>query len=175
MTKFSLATSLQDLDDLPDFTGFDSGLASGDAWLVERSEHAESKGSARTFIVTADDGRVAGYYCLSMANLARSDGPKRLTTDMPKSIPAVLIGRLARDKRYAGTGLGTSLMQDAMTRAVIAARSVGAAAIVVDADPGAVSFYEGFGFMPTRVAGRMYITMADVHATLAQMGTSTPA
>lgn len=175
MTKFSRATSLEDFDDLPDFTGFDSGLASVDAWLVEHAEDTESRGSARTFIVTADDGRVAGYYCLSMTNIARNDGPKRLTKDMPKLIPAVLIGRLARDKRYAGMRLGPSLMQDAMTKAIIAARSVGASAILVDADPSAVDFYDAFGFRPTRVDGQMYITMADVQATLQLMGASVPA
>lgn len=170
MTAFSAARSLADFDALPDFSGFDSGLTSVDTWLAERAEDAELRGSARTFVVTTDHGRVAGFYCLSMTSIARNDGPKRFTTNMPKMIPAVLIGRLARDKQYAGVGLGTSLMQDAMTRAVTAARTVGAVAILVDADPGAVPFYESCGFQATRVEGQMYVTMVDVEATLQQMG-----
>lgn len=166
MTRFSRARPLADFDELPELSAFDSGLATVDAWLTEHAAEAEERGSARTFIVTADDGSVAGFYCLSMTSISRADGPKRLRANMPRQIPAVLIGRLARDARYTGMGLGASLMRDAMVRAVTAARSVGAAAILVDADAGAVAFYTAVGFRPTRVEGQLYVTMADVEATL---------
>jgi ribosomal protein S18 acetylase RimI-like enzyme len=65
------------------------------------------------------------------------------------TIPASLIGRLARDQRTRGQGLGELLLVDAIRRIFGAGRSIAVFAIVVDAkDERAVDFYKGFGFLP---------------------------
>ena len=68
---------------------------------------------------------------------------------MPRyeAIPAALIGRLARDERARGRGVGELLLADAIRRVLGAGRSIAVVAIVVDAtEERAVDFYEAFGF-----------------------------
>jgi GNAT superfamily N-acetyltransferase len=60
-------------------------------------------------------------------------------------VPAVLLGRLAVDRRYHGMGLGGVLLGDALMRTARA--ELGVFAMVVDAtDEAAQRFYERYGF-----------------------------
>lgn len=98
-----------------------------------------------------DTGRIAGYYTLSAASVPVVDLPDALKARLPRypSIPAVLLGRLAVDRRYRGQGLGGALLADALTRAAIA--EIGAYALVVEAkDEAAAAFYRHHGFIPFR-------------------------
>lgn len=66
---------------------------------------------------------------------------------MPTPIPTILLGRLAIDLRFQGEGLGAALLQNAVMRSVLAARTIGAAAIMVHAlDAAASDFYFRHGF-----------------------------
>jgi ribosomal protein S18 acetylase RimI-like enzyme len=79
-------------------------------------------------------------------------------------VPAILIGRLAVDRRYRGQGLGRLLLVDALLRSLAISRQVGAMAVVVDAkDDAARSFYEQYGF--TRFVdhdNRLFLPMATI-------------
>lgn len=93
------------------------------------------------------DGRVAGYYCLSSTSLIRSEAPVVLASRQPDPIPVILLGRLAVDVDFAGQGLGSSLLQHAIVRAVEAAETIGVRAILVHAiSDELISFYSRFGF-----------------------------
>lgn len=62
-------------------------------------------------------------------------------------IPVVLIGRLAVERTTQGTGLGASLLVDALRRSLLISEQVGIRAVEVDAlDQVARSFYLKFGF-----------------------------
>lgn len=66
---------------------------------------------------------------------------------MPDPVPVLLLGRLAVDEQFTGLGLGRSLLADAVSRALAAADSIGAAAMIVHASTDdVVGFYERFGF-----------------------------
>ena len=68
---------------------------------------------------------------------------------MPEPIPVILLGQLAVDVNYQGSGLGSDLLIDAGKRALAAADVIGARAIVVQAfNEDAKTFYEQFGFLP---------------------------
>lgn len=57
------------------------------------------------------------------------------------------MGRLARDHRWRGQGLGPLLLALAVQRCLHAQASVGGFALVVDAkNPAAVAFYQHHGF-----------------------------
>ena len=121
----------------------------------------------------ADSETIAGYYCLSSFTFSRSSVGD-FGTGLPDPISAVLIGRLAVDLRLRGRGLGSSLLQDAVFRAVQVSLQIGSAAIVVHArDETIVPFYERFGF--TRVPGDEYtllLPMADAVATIERLRTN---
>lgn len=127
---------------------FDCGVDVLDRWLKAWARHNEAAGGSRSYVsVTDDTSHVAGYYCLSASSIARADAPEALGHRMPDPIPVALLGRLAVDRRHAGGGLGSSLLQDAVLRAIQASETLGIRALVVEAiDDGVVPFYERFGF-----------------------------
>lgn len=93
--------------------------------------------------------RLAGFYTLSASNIPVVDIPKDLASRLPRypTVPAVLVGWLARDLAFRGERVGELLLFDAIR--TVSAATVGAHAIFADAmDESAAAFYEAFGFMP---------------------------
>ena len=67
--------------------------------------------------------------------------------NMPSHIPAVLLARLAIDRRWQGKGLGGRLLRNAVERSMRAAEDVSARLIIVHAiSADAEQFYTHFGF-----------------------------
>jgi ribosomal protein S18 acetylase RimI-like enzyme len=93
--------------------------------------------------------RVAGFYTLSSSNVPLNEVPEPLAKKLPRypTVPAVLIGWLARHSDYAGHGLGEALLFDAIK--TVATAPIGAHAIFADAiDDVAAAFYAALGFTP---------------------------
>lgn len=130
---------------------FDSGTPSLDDWLKRRALANEPAGASRTF-VACDGKRVIGYYSLAATSVSHAIAPSKVRRNMPDPIPAILIGRLAIDRAWQGRKIGIGLLQDAVTRAVRVAESVGVRAILVHAiSEEAKRFYERFGFRPSPI------------------------
>lgn len=143
MTTFSPPRALQRGDHVG---SFDCGVTSLNNWFRTLALKNQTSGGSRTFVAVADDGAIAGYYCLSSFTIAHQLSGD-LGAGLPDPVPATLIGRLAVDLKFRGLGLGSSLLQDAFLRAVQVSLQVGSAAIVVHArDETAVHFCERFGF-----------------------------
>lgn len=155
-----------------DTASFECGAASLNDWLRNRALKNEQTGASRTFVsISSDDNTVAGYYCLSASSLLLDDAPGGVRRNMPDPIPVILIGRLAVDLRFAGQGLGASLLQHAMVKGLEASRIIGARAFIVDAiDDAAESFYAKFGFtrLPPSSKRAMYLLTKDAEATVRQ-------
>lgn len=152
-------------------SAFDSGEESLDRWLRGRARGNEKSGASRTMVSVTDEGRVAGYYCLSASSLVRDDEtPAELGGGQPNPIPVVLLGRLAVDQAFAGIGLGSSLLQHAVVQAVTAAETIGIRAILVHAlTEEVVPFYERFGFTRFPDANHvLYLLVADARRTILQ-------
>nr|WP_278555427.1 GNAT family N-acetyltransferase [Brucella anthropi] len=67
------------------------------------------------------------------------------------AIPCLLIGQLAVDRRYAGQGIGSGLVKDALRRCVAGADIVGGRAVVVRAiDADAERYWQSWDFVPSR-------------------------
>jgi GNAT superfamily N-acetyltransferase len=152
---------------------FDCGEPPLNDWLRSRALKNETTGASRTFVtVETDSGDVAGYYCLSAGSLALEDAPGRMRRNMPSPIPIILIGRLAVDLRFAGRGLGASLLRDAVLKGTEASRIIGARALLVDPlHESAERFYLKFGFelMPSAAKRTMYLLVSDAEATIADL------
>ena len=64
-------------------------------------------------------------------------------------IPLIILARLAIDLDYQKRGLGFSLLQDAITRAIAVAEHAGIRALLTHPlDAEAAAFYRRFGFEP---------------------------
>jgi GNAT superfamily N-acetyltransferase len=134
-----------------DRAAFSCGVAALDDWFRHRAGQDERRDMARVFVAIDDRYGIVGFYSLSSFTLAITDLPPHHAKRLPRydKIPAALIGRLARDERVRGEGIGELLLADAVRRLLGAARSLAVFAIVVDAkDEKAASFYRDFGFAP---------------------------
>jgi GNAT superfamily N-acetyltransferase len=131
-----------------------------DDWLRARALASEGL-STRTYVVCAADAtkRVVGYYSISTAIEERIALPSaKLRRGMPEQIPLLLIGRLAVDQAYRGTGLGTDLLSDALRRCLAASEIAGVRAVVTHAiDDHAVSFYQRHGFVLSPLAEQVML------------------
>ena len=111
---------------------------------------------------------IAGYYTLAASSLQLDELAPEEARKLPRYplLPAVLVGRLAVDRRFSGRRLGSALLADIVTRAARAEPAI--YAILVDAkDETAAAFYRHFGFLTfsTRAMG-FYLPVATAMKAL---------
>lgn len=157
---------------------FSGGQPDLDEWFRLRASQDEKRNLARVFVAVDPELGVVGFYSLSSLSLSLENLPEEISHKLPRydAIPAALIGRLARDSRVRGQGVGELLLADAIRRVLGAGHSVAVFTIVVDAkDERAAAFYETFRFraFPLRPR-RLFLLTATAAAGLAGSITSTP-
>lgn len=110
---------------------------------------------SRTWVLRRPDTRpdwprVLGYYTLSVGQVSRDEAPEAIIKRLPRyPLPAVILGRLARDSRVRGAGVGEQLLDDAHRRALAIGENAGVVLVIVDAkDAFAARFYSRFGYRP---------------------------
>jgi GNAT superfamily N-acetyltransferase len=147
---------------------FDSGQPYLDLWLRGFARNADLKNLGRTFVWHAGDNEVLGYYTLAPTVIDREELPAKQGRGSPNRIPAVLLARLALDKRLHGQGLGGQLLVSALERIVRVSTQVGGRFVVVDAvDDAAVAFYCHYGFHRCPIPGRRLVRkVSDIAAAL---------
>lgn len=93
---------------------------------------------------------MVGYYSLAASQILHASATDRLKKGLAAHpIPAVLLARLAVDRRWQGQKLGRALLKDAILRVLAAAEEIGVRALLVHAkDDSPKAFYQGFGFEP---------------------------
>jgi len=133
-----------------DRASFASGNDELDRYFREQAAQDQKRGVARPFVVVEiATGTVAGYYTLSATSVDLRALPAQITKRMPRypTVPTTLLGRLARDLRYRGRGIGQLLLTNALRRSYDTSQQVASVGVVVDAiDDGARAFYEDYGF-----------------------------
>lgn len=128
---------------------FDSTSEPLNRYLQKQASQDVKRRVATCFTLVTENGGVIGYYTLAATGVALSDLPDAVCKKLPRypMVPAVLMGRLAVDRRYGGQGFGALLVADALKR--IARSDIAVYALIVDAkDDAAVGFYRNFGFIP---------------------------
>ena len=129
-----------------DLTGFDSGQATLDNWLVSHALKNELGGGSRTYVVS-EGGVVTAYYCLSASSVAHTIASGNIRRNMPDPIPVMLLGRLAVRRTHQGNGIARLLVRDAILRTLQASEILGIRAMLVHAiDKNAAGFYRYLGF-----------------------------
>ena len=152
------------LGDQHDRAAFSCGVEALDRYLHVQAGQDSRRRIASCFVLVAPDGSLAGYYTLSATGVALTDLPSELTRKLPRYplVPAVLMGRLAVDRRWRGKRFGEVLLFDAFRRTLRS--DIAAYAFVVDAkDDAAQTFYERYGLKGLPSAGRrLYIPLAEI-------------
>jgi predicted GNAT family N-acyltransferase len=144
------------LDLSHDASKFDCGKPSLNEWLRNHALTNEGR-TARTYVVCENNVTIIGYYCIATGSVERGELPSRLkrVQGLPKQIPVAILGRLARDIRYRGTGLGSDLLRDAVHRIIAASETIGIRCILVHAlDDESCEFYKRYQFIETPIGSR---------------------
>ncbi len=134
---------------------FSCGEERLDRWLRAYASQNQHRDAARTFVTADPGGKVAGYYTLVAAQVEHSQATANVRRGLSRHfpIPVALLARLAVAIPHQGTGLGRSLLLDALQRVLRASEEIAIRAVTVDAiDEHAASFYLTFGFEPTDLA-----------------------
>jgi ribosomal protein S18 acetylase RimI-like enzyme len=125
-------------------------------------QHAD-KGYAQVWVAVPEPGspQVIGYYTLSMTSLQPAEVPRGAGIS---KVPALLLGKLAVDRRYQGQGIGARLLMHAQRSALLLSRQVGLHALVVDAlNERAAAFYRKYDFEELTTGPRhLYKTIKDI-------------
>lgn len=158
-----------------DVSQFSCGKPALDHWLKARALSNQEKGFTVVMVVH-DDGRVVGYYGLAPTGVMPATLPRGIRTGQPPSpVPCLLLGQLATDERWAGQGIGSALLNHALTRCVAGAALIGGRALVVNAvDDEAAAFWRRRGFVPSRDDRLvLFQSIANIAASLEAAGSPT--
>ena len=92
---------------------------------------------------------VVGYYTLATGDIARDSLPAETTEGLPRyqNLPVALLARLAVDRRFQGSGLGTNLLRHAFESVLKLSKQVGCRYVIVDAYSTAIGWYARYGFI----------------------------
>ena len=143
---------------------FRCGVEVLDEYLARFAAQDIKRKAAAVFVLspTESPSRIAGFYTLCSTSIALTQPPQSVTRKLPRypDVPAILIGRLARDNAFPG--VGSLLLADALARCVCVANEIAATVIVVDTkDVKARNFYKKFGFLTLpNLTHRMFLPMA---------------
>ena len=149
-----------------DRESFDCGRESLNTWFHRNAWRNQQSGASRvTVIADRDASSVAGFVSLSAAQIERGYWPKPSQRNQPDPLPAVLLGRLAVDRRHQGRGVARSLMLFALTTSLRLSRDIGCFCVLTHPlDDGVRDFYRAFGFveLPFDPGRSMAVRMIDL-------------
>lgn len=161
---------IEPLDERHDRTTFSSGSLALDRYFIQQAGQEQRRGVAVIYVArdSTQDGAIAGFYSLSATSVLATSLPRDIAKKLPRypNLPAVLLGRLARDERWRGQQVGPRLVVDAFDRVVVIASQIGALFMIVDAkDETAQRFYERFGFQRfPDVPSSLFLSIAVIRA-----------
>ena len=128
---------------------FDSGEPVLDEWLRRYAGQNRHPDTAATWVIADADDLVVAYASVAMTGIDRSAAPEIVAKSAPDPVPALLLGRLAVDRRYADVGIGTALAAHVLATAVELNKKAACRAVVVTAlNARARAWWERLGFHP---------------------------
>lgn len=126
---------------------FRSGHADLDRFFELYAGQNQFRHAIGTTWVAIDDGSILGYATIAATQVTVEELPAARRARLPRyPLPALRLARLAVSETARGRRIGSLLVQAVLDLAVAMSEQVGCWAVVVDAKPDAVGFYEGLGF-----------------------------
>ncbi len=152
---------------------FDCGEPILDEWLCRYAGQNRRGNTAATWVIADTKGLVIAYATLSMTGIDISAAPAAVGRRAPNPVPALLLGRLAVDRRYSNLGVGTALVAHVLATAVELNESSACRAVVVTAlTETAVTWWERLGFHRFDATDSLdsYLLTSEIVETLHQLG-----
>jgi GNAT superfamily N-acetyltransferase len=151
-----------------DFSVFDCGRDEINYWLSTWAREAPETDTARIYVVCRGSKKVIGFYALAAGGVARDEAPGALRRNCPNPIPVVILAVLGVERSEQKQGIGRDLLNDAMRRAIQAAKIIGARALLVHAlDAKTAEYYVDHGFRPfDGNRETLYLTMKSIREHL---------
>lgn len=145
---------LEQLDSTHDRTSFDCGVQRLNEYLQRTARQHIEKNLAMTYVLVEEAAvaprRIAGFFTICICEMRNENLPAAWARKLPQRIPAVRLGRLGVALNQQGSGLGRTLLVEAVRRVAIVVGVAGGAGLVVDAkDEAVAAFYAKFGFEAT--------------------------
>jgi len=150
---------------------FESGEPVLGEWLRRYAGQNRRRDTAATWVIADDRDVVVAYTSVAMTAIDRSAAPEALARHAPDPVPALLLGRLAVDRRYGNLGIGTALTAHVLATAVeLNAKAACRAVVVTALNPRAREWWERLGFRPFDPDQPdqldLYMLTAEIDATL---------
>ena len=150
---------------------FASGDEALDEWLRRYAGQNWRRDTAASWVVADAEDVVVAYVTVAMSAIDRSSAPASVARQAPDPVPALLIGRLAVDRRYSGLGVGTALVAHVLATALELNAKAACRAVVVNAlHTSARGWWQHLGFQPFDPADKqsldLYLLTAEIDATL---------
>jgi GNAT superfamily N-acetyltransferase len=155
-----------------DRADFRCGSRPLDTYLQQIARKDMERHVAAAFVMVEESApaNIIGYYTLSAFVVAVVDLLEEMQRKLPRypRLPATLLGRLARDTRYRGTG--SLLLMDALARALKHSGQIASLAVVAEAkDEVALKFYQKYGFAQLGShANRVFLPMGTIEQLTSQ-------
>jgi ribosomal protein S18 acetylase RimI-like enzyme len=154
-----------------DRSEFDSGEQALDEWLRRYAGQNRRRDTAATWVIADEENTVVAHASIAMTGIDRTAAPASLSKQAPDPVPALLLGRLAVDRRYAGQGIGRALVAHVLASAIELNTQAACKAVVVSAlNTRAQSWWESLGFHPFDPEDQsnpdLYLLTSEIEETL---------
>ena len=155
-----------------DRSRLESGEPGLDEWLRRNAGQSRRRDTAATWVITEAGDVVVAFASIATTAIDRSGAPPELAKHAPDPVPALLLGRLAVDRRYTNLGIGTALVAHVLATTVELNQKAACRAVVVTAlTPQARAWWERLGFHPFEPSDPeqldLYLLTSEIEATLA--------
>ncbi len=133
-----------------DRRGFSCGEPQLDRFFQHYAGQNQFKLHLAVTYVAVVEAQVVGFATVAASSVERASVPSGpLSGRLPAyPLPVLRLARLGVDTRAQGMGIGKALLRHVLGLAVEQRDRLGCIGVVADAKPGAVPFYESFGFVP---------------------------
>lgn len=148
-------------------SNFSCGIEMLDRYLQKQASQDIKRKLSVCFVINdKTNNSIKGYYTLSNNSIPLETIPDQIQKKLPKSyksIPTILLGRLAVDTKFQNQGIGKMLLIDALKRSFEISKTIGSFAVIVDPiDESAERFYTKYGFIKLPDSGKMFLPMKTI-------------
>lgn len=167
--------SIRKLEAEDAISAFDCGDTPMNEYLHRYARKNQAQMFGITYVCIYPPKDVIGFYTVANTTIPRDNIPADLLKGLPKyqDIPAILLGRLAVDRRAQGKKIGELLISHCFDLCLHMTKLCGARYVITDAYQSAMIFYKKYNFRPIqgssgKATTRMFVDLSVVRSALTE-------